>query len=169
MKAQCIANAILAFGIYFDGVQAINTIISSPKPQWFDLNLDFTAQPIVGVAGGPDQSSSSWMQQVSAELTLGTGLNKNRSSWSALEHWQIQLGLSQFAGNPNLSEQLETAYPLQSLVTPTGTWITQASLERVEGDNKIDWSMSAGVITIGNNLMEIPAIDYYTNYTLNTP
>jgi porin len=29
--------------------------------------------------------------------------------------------------------------------------------------------MNAGVITIGNNLMEIPAIDYYTNYTLNTP
>ena len=109
------------------------------------------------------------MQQVSAELTLGTGVNKNRRSWSAIDHWQIQLGLSQFAGNPNLSKQLETVYPLQSLVTPTGTWITQASLERIEGDKKLDWSMNAGVITIGNNLMEIPAIDYYTNYTLNTP
>jgi porin len=39
-------------------------------------------------------------------------------------------------------------------VVPTGTWITQASLERLEGEN---------------NAMEIPALDYYTNHTLNTP
>ena len=109
------------------------------------------------------------MQQVALGLTLGTGINKNRSSWTGLDHWQIQLELSQFAGNPNLNEQLGTEYPLQSLVTPTGTWITQASLERIEGDNKIDWSMNAGVIAIGNNLLDIPALDYYTNYTLNTP
>lgn len=54
-------------------------------------------------------------------------------------------------------------------MVPTGTWITQASLERIEGENKIDWSMNAGVISIENNVMEIPALDYYTNYTLNTP
>ena len=29
--------------------------------------------------------------------------------------------------------------------------------------------MNAGVISIGNNAMEIPALNYYTNYTLNTP
>ena len=28
--------------------------------------------------------------------------------------------------------------------------------------------MNAGVISIGNNAMEIPALNYYTNYTLNT-
>ncbi|MBC8168398.1 MAG: carbohydrate porin [Synechococcus sp.] len=109
------------------------------------------------------------MQQVAAGLTLGTGLNKNRSSWTAIDHWQIQLELSQFAGNPNLNEQLGTEYPLQSLVSPTGTWITQASLERVEGNNKIDWSLNAGVISIGDDLMEIPALNYYINDTLNTP
>ena len=42
--------------------------------------------------------------------------------------------LSQFAGNVNLSEQLGTEYPLQSLVNPLGTWITNASLERLESE-----------------------------------
>ena len=78
------------------------------------------------------------MQQVALGLTLGTGLYKNRNSWTGLDHWQIQLELSQFAGNPNLNEQLGTEYPLQSLVTPTGMWITQASLERIEGNKKIN-------------------------------
>ena len=156
-------------GLFFNGVQANEAETSQTQPRWVDLNLDFTAQPVVGVAGGLEPSSSSWMQQVALGLTLGTGINKNRSSWTGLDHWQIQLELSQFAGNPNLNDQLGTEYPLQSLVNPTGTWITQASLERIEGDNKIDWSMNAGVIAIGNNLLDIPALNYYTNYTLNTP
>ena len=159
----------MSSGLFFTGAQANDAEKSRPQPRWIDFNLDFIAQPVVGVGGGIEPSSSSWMQQVAAGLTLGTGLNKNRSSWTGLDHWQIQLELSQFAGNPNLNEQLGAEYPLQSLVTPTGMWITQASLERIEGNKKIDWSMNAGVIAIGNNLMEIPALDYYTNYTLDTP
>ena len=159
----------MSSGLFFTGAQANDAETSRPQPRWIDFNLDFIAQPVVGVGGGIEPSSSSWMQQVAAGLTLGTGLNKNRSSWTGLDHWQIQLELSQFAGNPNLNEQLGAEYPLQSLVTPTGMWITQASLERIEGNKKIDWSMNAGVIAIGNNLMEIPAMDYYTNYTLDTP
>ena len=159
----------MSSGLFFTGAQANDAETSRPQPRWIDFNLDFIAQPVVGVGGGIEPSSSSWMQQVAAGLTLGTGLYKNRSNWTGLDHWQIQLELSQFAGNPNLNEQLGTEYPLQSLVTPTGMWITQASLERIEGNKKIDWSMNAGVIAIGNNLMEIPALDYYTNYTLDTP
>ena len=159
----------MSSGLFFTGAQANDAETSRPQPRWIDFNLDFIAQPVVGVGGGIEPSSSSWMQQVAAGLTLGTGLYKNRNSWTGLDHWQIQLELSQFAGNPNLNEQLGTEYPLQSLVTPTGMWITQASLERIEGNKKIDWSMNAGVIAIGNNLMEIPALDYYTNYTLDTP
>ncbi|MDB4677645.1 carbohydrate porin [Synechococcus sp. AH-551-A21] len=159
----------MSSGLFFTGAQANVAETSRPQPRWIDFNLDFIAQPVVGVGGGIEPSSSSWMQQVAAGLTLGTGFYKNRSNWTGLDHWQIQLELSQFAGNPNLNEQLGTEYPLQSLVTPTGMWITQASLERIEGNKKIDWSMNAGVIAIGNNLMEIPALDYYTNYTLDTP
>ena len=160
---------MLSLVLLVTGAQANETKPSRQQPSWVDLNLDFTAQPLVGVSGGLEPSSSSWMQQVAAGLTLSTGLNKDRSNWTDLDHWQIQLGLSQFAGNPNLNDQLGTDYPLQSLVTPTGLWITQASLERIEGDNKLDWSVNAGVIAIGNNLMDIPILDYYINDTLDTP
>ena len=136
MKAQRVANAMLSFGLWITGAQASEAEPSRPQTDWIDLNLDFTAQPVVGVAGGQDLSSSSWLQQVAAGLPLGTGLNKSRSNWTGLDHWQIQLELSQFAGNLNLSEQLGTEYPLQSLVNPLGTWITNASLERIEGEKK---------------------------------
>ena len=169
ITALSIANAVLSLGLLMTEAHANETETSRPPPAWVDLTLDFTAQPVVGIAGGLEPSASSWMQQVAAGLTLGTGLNKNRSNWTGFDHWQIQLELNQFTGNPKLNEQLGTDYPLQSLVVPTGTWITQASLERIEGENKIDWSMNAGVISIENNVMEIPALDYYTNYTLNTP
>lgn len=160
---------MLSFGLLMTEAHANEAETSQPPPAWVDLTLDFTAQPVVGIAGGLEPSASSWMQQVAAGLTIGTGLNKHRSNWTGFDHWQIQLELNQFTGNPKLNEQLGTDYPLQSLVVPTGTWITQASLERIEGENKIDWSMNAGVISIENNAMEIPALDYYTNYTLNTP
>ena len=169
MKAQCVANAILSLGVLITGIDASKAETPRLQPQWLDLNLDFTAQPVVGVSGGQDPSASSWMQQISAELTFGAGLNKDRRSWTPLDHWQIQLGLSQFTGNPELNEQLGTNYPLQSLVTPTGTWFTQASLARIKGENQIDWSINTGVISIGDNLVEIPALDHYTNYTLSTP
>ena len=169
MKAQCVANAILSLGVLITGIHASKAETPRLQPQWLDLNLDFTAQPVVGVSGGQDPSASSWMQQISAELTLGAGLNKDPSSWTPLDHWQIQLGLSQLTGNTTLNQQLGTSYPLQSLVTPTGTWFTQASLARLEGENQIDWSMNAGVISIEDNLMEIPSLNYYINDTLNTP
>jgi len=160
---------MLSFGLLMTEAHANETETSQPPPAWVDLTLDFTAQPVVGIAGGLEPSASSWMQQVAAGLTLGTGLNKNRSNWTSLDHWQIQLELSQFTGNSKLNKELGTYYPLQSLVNPTGTWITQASLERIEGENEIDWSMNAGLISKGNYVMEIPALDYYTNYTLTTP
>jgi porin len=98
----------LSSGLFFTGAQANDAETSRPQPRWIDFNLDFIAQPVVGVGGGIEPSSSSWMQQVAAGLTLGTGLYKNRNSWTGLDHWQSQLELSQFAGNPNLNEQLGT-------------------------------------------------------------
>ena len=89
-KAQCVANAILSSWLFFTEAQANDAETSLPQPQWIDFNLDFTAQPVVGVGGGLEASSSSWMQQVAAGLTVGTGLNKSQSSWAGFDHWQIQ-------------------------------------------------------------------------------
>ena len=58
MKAQRVANAMLSFGLWITGAQASEAEPSRPQTDWIDLNLDFTAQPVVGDAGGQDPSSS---------------------------------------------------------------------------------------------------------------
>ena len=80
--------------------------------------------------------------------------------------WNLQWEeLSQSRGNPELNEHLGKDDPLQSLVNPTGMWITQASLERIEDENKIDRSMNDGATPTGNNVIKIPALNHYTNYS----
>jgi hypothetical protein len=54
MKAQRVANAMLSFGLWITGAQASEAEPSRPQTDWIYLNLDFTAQPVVGVAGGQD-------------------------------------------------------------------------------------------------------------------
>jgi porin len=103
IAALGIANAMLSFGLLMTEAHANETETSQPPPAWVDLRLNFTAQPVVGIAGGLEPSASSWMQQVAAGLTLGTGLDKHRSNWTGFDHWQIQLELNQFTGNPKLN------------------------------------------------------------------
>ena len=143
--------------------------IMGPKQQWVDWDLELTAEPVVGLSGGKKPSSSSWIQQIKAGLTLGTGIGKEQSNWTELDHWQLKLELNQYTGNPSLGEQLGTIFPLQTLAIPVGTWITQAAFARKKGAKAFDWSMNAGVISVQDRLMGIPALDNYINYTINTP
>ncbi len=172
VKVARIATCVLKLGlVFFMGTQASAGESGERHHQsdWINFNLELTAQPIVGISGGKKPSSSSWFQQLTAGLTLGRGLNKKPNTWTELDHWQLQVELNQYTGNPSLNEQLGSVYPLQDLVMPVGTWITQASIERVQGTNEIDWSMHAGVISIEDNLLNIPALDHYVNYSLDTP
>ena len=139
-------------------------------PDWVDLSLDFTAEPMSGLSGeGKNSSSSSWFQQTSAVITLGTGMRKDPQLWNELDHWQVQVGLNQYEGNADLSEQLGSFFPLQTLVNPKGLWITKAALIKLATKKTIDWKFQAGVISFDDSIMRVPALDYYINYTINTP
>ena len=139
-------------------------------PDWLDLSLDFTAEPMSGLSGeGEDASSSSWFQQTSAVITLGTGVSKNTQSWNELDHWQVQVGLNHYEGNADLSEQLGSFFPLQALVNPQGLWITKAALMKLATKKPIDWTFQAGVISFDDSIMRVPALDNYINATINTP
>ena len=139
-------------------------------PDWLDFSLDFTAEPMSGLSGGgKDPSSSSWFQQTSLGITLGTGLRKDPQFWNELDHWQVQVGFNQYEGNADLSEQLGSFFPLQTLVSPQGFWITKAALIKVAKQKTIDWTFQAGVISFGDSIMRVPALDNYINYTINTP
>lgn len=88
-------------------------------PDWVDLSLDFTAEPMSGLSGeGKNSSSSSWFQQTSAVITLGTGMRKDPQLWNELDHWQVQVGLNQYEGNADLSEQLGSFSHFKPWLTP---------------------------------------------------
>ena len=102
-------------------------------PEWADLSVTITAQPMVGVVGGDQPGASSWYQAVNLGLSLSSGFGKDHDSWSELDHWQLNVGLSSDAGNPNLNTDLGSAFTLQTLVNPVGTWLTEASVVRNRG------------------------------------
>ena len=102
-------------------------------PEWADLSVTITAQPMVGVVGGDRPGASSWYQAVNLGLSLSSGFGKDHDSWSELDHWQLNVGLSSDAGNPNLNTELGSAFTLQTLVNPVGTWLTEASVVRNRG------------------------------------
>lgn len=61
--------------------------------------------------------------------------------------WRFDLASSHAI--QKLNEQLGTDDLHQNLVNPTGIWITQASLKRIESKNKIDCSMKTGQVQSG--------------------
>ena len=134
-------------------------------PDWVDFSIQFTSEPMGGIQGGLNPSASSWFQNTVVGLSLGSGLNKPEKNWKELDHWQVNLELTHQAGNPNLNTELGSAFPLQTLVNPVGTWITAASVERNRGESW--WSASAGLLSMDPDFLVTPAMNSYINSTLN--
>lgn len=134
-------------------------------PDWVDFSIQFTSEPMEGIQGGLNPSASSWFQNTVVGLSLGSGLNKPEKNWKELDHWQVNLELTHQAGNPNLNTELGSAFPLQTLVNPVGTWITAASVERNRGESW--WSASAGLLSMDPDFLVTPAMNSYINSTLN--
>ena len=132
-------------------------------PDWVDFSIQFTSEPMGGIQGGLNPSASSWFQNTVVGLSLGSGLNKPEKNWKELDHWQVNLELTNQAGNPNLNTELGSAFPLQTLVNPVGTWITAASVERNRGESW--WSASAGLLSMDPDFLVTPAMNSYINST----
>ena len=47
-------------------------------PEWLDLSIDYTAEPMAGISGGANPSASSWYQAVVLDLSLSSGFGKNQ-------------------------------------------------------------------------------------------
>ena len=134
-------------------------------PDWVDFSIQFTSEPMGGIQGGLDPSASSWFQNTVVGLSVGSGLNKPEKAWTELDHWQVNLELTNQAGNPNLNTELGSVFTLQTLVNPVGTWITAASVERNRGESW--WSASAGLLSMDPDFLVTPAMNSYINSTLN--
>jgi len=134
-------------------------------PDWVDFSIQFTSEPMGGIQGGLNPSASSWFQNTVVGLSLGSGLNKPEKHWKEHDHWQVNLELTNQAGNPNLNTELGAEFTLQTLVNPVGTWITAASVERNRGESW--WSASAGLLSMDPDFLVTPAMNSFISSTLN--
>ena len=140
-------------------------------PEWLDLSIDYTAEPMAGISGGANPSAASWYQAVVLDLSLSSGFGKTQQQWNELDHWQLNLQLTNDAGNPDLNTELGSAFTLQTLVNPVGTWITEASVVRNRGESW--WQAELGVMSLDPvmagepGFLSAPAMGSYISSVLN--
>ena len=140
-------------------------------PDWLDLSINYTAEPMAGIMGGANPSASSWYQAVVLDLSLSSGFGKSEQTWNELDHWQLNLQLTNDAGNPDLNTELGSAFTLQTLVNPVGTWLTEASVVRNRGESW--WQAELGVMSLDPvmpgepGFLSAPVMGNYISSVLN--
>jgi porin len=133
-------------------------------PGWIDLDLNLQAQPLANPSGGSEQSAS-WMQQLTLGAAFSSGLAKPADQWHEGDHWQANLQLMLFSGDPQLNAAIGAAYPLQSTAHPTGLWLTEATIERRAGTGEL--ALKAGVFSLNPGFVSTPVLDQYVHSALS--
>jgi porin len=133
-------------------------------PGWVDLDLELTADPLMGKA--PTLGiAGAWMQQLVLNTTFSSGLSRDKSQWREFDRWAISLQLSAFSGNANLGQTLGTAFPLQTTAHPVGLWLTEASIERKAAGGEV--FLKAGVLPLNPGFVQAPVLNSYIHSALN--
>ena len=135
-----------------------------PLPAWMDLELQVVAEPMINPAGGLS-STGNWMQQSTASLEAGSGVNKDSSQWSEANHWLLNLELNHYAGNPLYGQEIGAIFPLQQVAHGDGFWMSEVSLERKAGTGWL--GLKAGVLSLNPDFIAAPVLDYYVHSALN--
>ena len=135
----------------------------APLP-WWSHAVELEAQPLANPSGGRQQGGS-WVQQLTLDLELGSGLEKDPATWQKGDHWRGHLQLSLFNGQPNWSERIGAAFPLQSVAYPSGLWLTEASVERRPGTGRV--GLKAGLFSLNPDFVEAPVLNAYVHSALN--
>lgn len=140
-------------------------------PEWLDLSIGYTAEPMAGITGGSSPSVFSWYQAAVLDLSLSSGFEKSQQDWTELDHWQLNLQLTNNSGDPNLNTELGAAFALQTLANPVGTWITEISMVRNSGESW--WEAEFGLMSLSPvsaeepGFLSTPAMNNYISSVLN--
>jgi porin len=126
--------------------------------------LQVVAEPMANPTGGLS-SMGSWMQQSTASLKAGGGVNKHSYQWSEADHWQLNLELNHYAGNPLYGQEIGAIFPLQEVAHGDGFWMSEVSLQRKAGTGWL--GLKAGVLSLNPDFIAAPVLDYYVHSALN--
>ena len=133
-------------------------------PDWMNLALNYTAQPMANPLGG-ERRLADWMGQTSLTLSLGPGMARPQAQWREPDHWQFTLNLNHFAGDPLYSPNIGALFPLQAIAYPTGALLTEASLTRSAGDGWLE--LKAGIVPLNPSFITAPVFDLYVHSAFN--
>ncbi|MEY3767867.1 MAG: hypothetical protein RLZZ11_937 [Cyanobacteriota bacterium] len=133
-------------------------------PDWLQLQLSSTAEPLFNPLGG-ERSTGSWIQQNTLSLDLGSGLSKPSSSWQEGDHWQLNLTINQDVGDATYNAAIGALFPLQQVAYPAGFYLSEASIERNQGSGWL--SVKAGILPINPDFVEVPVLDNYVHSAFN--
>jgi porin len=131
-------------------------------PPWLNLALSVQGDGFVNPSGGLLQGRN-WIQQTTLEASLSSGFGKEKLHWSELDHWQVHAALAFVNGVAGYGQRIGAAFPLSFLDSPTGFWITEASIERIGG--AVD--VKAGAFSLDPGFVDAPVLASYLNTVFN--
>ena len=135
----------------------------APEP-WWTSTITLQAQPLANPSGGLQQSAS-WMQQLTLDLEVGTGLKKPPAAWREGDHWRAHLELNLFSGEPNWWKRIGAAFPLQATASANGLWLSEASVERRPGKGSL--GLKVGLFALDPDWVSAPVLDAYVHSALD--
>ena len=133
-------------------------------PDWMQLELTYTAEPMGNPLGG-ERHLAGWMGQTGLTLSLGPGLAQSSAQWREADHWQFNLNLNHYTGDPLYSLNIGALFPLQQIDYPTGALLSEASLSRSAGDGWL--ALRAGIVPLNPSFITAPVFDLYVHSAFN--
>ena len=133
-------------------------------PDWMELTLNVTAEPLFNPLGG-ERSAASWIQQGTLSLNISSGLNKASSSWRELDHWQLNVSVNHNAGNDSYNSAIGALFPLQQVTYPAGFYLSEIAIERQYGEGWLN--VKAGILPINPDFVEVPVLNNYVHSAFN--
>jgi len=133
-------------------------------PDWLELELSVTAEPLFNPLGG-ERSAGSWIQQGTLSLNLSSGLNKASSSWREWDHWQLSVNVNHDAGDAYYNSAIGALFPLQQVAYPAGFYLSEIAIQRQNGEGWLN--VKAGILPINPDFVEVPVLGNYVHSAFN--
>jgi porin len=133
-------------------------------PDWMQLELSVTAEPLFNPSGGK-RSAGSWIQQGTLGLDISSGLNKASDTWHELDHWQLSVTVNHDAGDAYYNTAIGALFPLQQVAYPAGFYLSEIAIERQRGEGWLN--MKAGILPINPDFVEVPVLGNYVHSAFN--
>ena len=105
------------------------------------------------------------MQQLTLGASFSSGFSTPVRQWREADHWSLNTELSLYSGRPGYGQDIGAAFPLQTVASPTGLWLTEVSVARQAGRGPL--SLKGGLLALNPDFIEMPVLNLYVHAALN--